>query len=405
MSIIGAGQGYVDSDEKVWNDVRIETGFSSYNESLERSQRISFPSPMVPQRYSIIDIWKRNNSGKIETTSQDFNPDTEPRSAATKILNTLRHPSQDVCLRVVLWWLGDYMDDGMNEGETGSEDLLDVCGLGLKISPRFFHTIDDLFNNWSFWRMPTGGMVQPSLPTSPFEPTYLVIGSQISTIASNYLAHEANSPPVLLIIGWDDKSWDHESLRPADIDDDESYRPHLVTDIATSTIPSRTFFSRTRIYQRVLDQLIGQINAAEIGDKLLLTLATLPMMHLDTLHIQAKTRILRRSIMFGRGQLRVTGGPDLQAQRYSLRRHIEDSERSRKSFSRFATSLDAGDLLSRLEYLRIQELWEDAITEARFREAEARDILQFHASQLSLEESRKSIELSSNQIEESRRGT
>ena len=354
----------------------------------------------MPQKCSIVDIWRRGDS-RIETASTDFSAETGARSAATKILKTLRHPPQDVCLRVVLWWL-----DEETEAEDANEDLLDVCGLGLKVSRRFFEAIVDRADKNSF-NSGSDKRVQPSLPTSPFQPTYTVVGTQISTVARNYPVHQADPPPVLLIVGWDDDNWDDIYHRPADIDDETSV-PIFVSNAASNddtSISPRTISSRTRTYHKILDQLLEKIGGARTTDKYLLTLSTLPMMHLDALHIQAKTRLVRRRTIFEHRLFAVSGYIKLQDERFSLRRHIEDSESTRKNVARFAKSQGEGDLLTSQEYLRMEELWEDAIREARLLETEVRDVLQLQSSQLSLQESKKSIDLSNHQIEESRRGT
>ena len=278
------------------------------------------------------------------------------------------------------------------EAEDANLNLLDVCGLGLKVSPRFFEVIVDRADQSSLEGPTMRKMVQPSLPTSPFQPTYTLVGTQISTIARNYLVHQPDPPPVLLIVGWDDENWDDEAVRPADIDDETSCRRFVAEAATNADIPvsPRTFSSRTRTYHRILDQLLEQFDGAGTVDKYLLTLSTFAMMHLDTLHIQAKTRLVRRAIMFAKGQYGESGNLDLQYERFSLRRHIEDSESSRKNVARFANSQYGGDLLTHGEYLRIEELWEDAVREARLLEMEVRDILQLQTSQLSLQESKKS---------------
>ena len=56
-------------------------------------------------------------------------------------------------------------------------------------------------------------------------------------------------------------------------------------------------------------------------------------------------------------------------------------------------------------YLTMKEDLDDAIRDAHFIEAEARDSSQLKAATLSLQESQKSIELSNWQIQENKRGT
>lgn len=90
--------------------------------------------------------------------------------------------------------------------------------------------------------------------------------------------------------------------------------------------------------------------------------------------------------------------------RLNLRRYIVDTQNSLKNLVRFVRSQRAEHLLDCEAYLIMEELWKDALDEGRSIEAEVRDNMQIEASELSLEESRKSILLSNHQIEESRRG-
>ena len=306
----------------------------------------------MPQRCSIVDIWRGEDS-KIKITTEDFRDHAEAPSTTTRILEAIHHPPQRVCLRVLLWWLhGEIL-----EGNAGS-DLLDICFFGLKLSPRFFEAIVD--------RMSTSGlnlsrrrkMVQPFLPTKPFQPLYTVVGSQISTIARNYLTHQADTPPVQVIVGWDDDNWDDDAFRAADVDDEASERMVLLGAAANDnvSVSQRSFSTRIQTYRRILDQLLEQSYGTETAEKGFSTLSIFSMMHLDTLHIQAKTRFLRKAIMFDKGRYREPNIVNLQDGRFSLRRHIEDSESARKNVARFANSEGGGDLLARQEYLRIEEL-------------------------------------------------
>ena len=310
------------------------------------------------------------------------------------MLETIRHPPQNVCLRVVLWWL-------TWNTLTGDEnsDLLDVCGLGLKIDHRFFEAIVDRGDQKSVEELIGRKMVHSALPTSPFQPTYTVVGTQIATVARQYLSHQADPPPVLLIVGWDDNKWDYETLEPGDVVDAKFIRSSTELRLASS----RGSSPRSGTYHKILDQLLEHPNGEGSTDKHLLTLSIFPMMHLDTLRIQAETRSIRRITVYQQGRRTEGLAIVLQDERFALRRHIEDSESSHKNVARFAKSQDCGGLLTSREYLRFEELWGDAISEARLLESEVRDILQLQTGQSSLQESKKSIELSNYQIEESRR--
>ena len=246
-------------------------------------------------------------------------------------------------------------------------------------------------------------MVHPFLPSRPFKPIYTALGTQISTVARDYLVYQADPPPVLLIVGWDNDNWDNKDFVPADINDEASVR--MPTKIASEIpdFPISTFSTRSLTYQKVLDHLLEQVDGPQMSDNEPVCLSSFPMIHLDTLHVLAKVRSLRRDAVTSKST-RYENYDWLESSRSALRCHIGDSEGCLKNIVRFVKAHNGSTLLARREYLRIEELWDDAIKEARLVEAEARDILQLATSQLSLEESKRSITLSNLQIEESRRG-
>lgn len=81
-----------------------------------------------------------------------------------------------------------------------TSELLDVCGLGLKIGPRFFEALYDKADRRT--------MEHPRRRVlGPFHQSYTVVGNQITTMANDYISGHENAPPVLLIVGWDDDDW------------------------------------------------------------------------------------------------------------------------------------------------------------------------------------------------------
>ena len=352
---------------------------------------------------SVIDL-SRIADSNITLSVQDFysESNTSPKPTAKELLQTLRQPSQTTCLRVVLWWL-----DGT---QTVPAELLDVCGLGLKIGPRFFEALVERANKR--WGASERQVVvaRPFQPNDPFQPTYTVIGNQIATVARNYIMDQAGTPPVLLIVGWNADGWDdqhfhysnnpHLLRRDWDTVDVSPFRFATVDETRRddTEVPTGSLFFRSRTYVKILDHLLKQNGSAAIGNQQLLVLSTLPMMHLDTLHMNAMILSLRQVADYDSGALQ-------QWENGKLRSHIENTETSGKNFSRYAHSENGGDLLSRQEHLRIEELWRDTLSEARLLETQVRDALQLSASFQSIDESKKSIDLSNHQIEESRRGS
>lgn len=143
---------------------------------------------------SVVDLLRGANSS-VNMSVQDSHSQTDSASTATEILETLRQHPQTACLRVVLWWLS------VNEG--ASPKLLDVCGLGLKISPQSFEALNDKASVLSIPAPIRQKWPQPFQPIDPFQPAYTAVGNQIATTARNYILDQADTPPIILLVGWE----------------------------------------------------------------------------------------------------------------------------------------------------------------------------------------------------------
>ena len=413
----------VSQTDSVWKHIWAEISCSSSNEYLDKSaqrqlfglfQELEASREKESQSFmcSVVNL-SRNENSTITISSQDYHGEANRRETATEVLEDLRQPPPTAYLRVVLWWGG--WDDEKQE----PRDLLNICSLGLKVHPRFFEAFIDRADNYSLNGLLRRRLVQSSLPDVPFRPNYTVVGNHISTIARDYMSGRADTPPVLLIVGWNDGRGDYAWHDDSDNSLDPSM-PHsdwcepggeshfqapivgkCLNNVAPIARGSR--YLRSRTYIKLLHQLLEENDSAVAGKEHLLMLSTLPLMHLDTLHMHAKMRSLRCAYI--RNIKDTEYADDVKHQRTMLRRHIEDSEMSSKNFGSYVHSHGGGDLLRRQEFMRIEELWRDALSQARLLETEVRDNLQLEASQLSLQESRKSIELSNHQIEENRRGS
>ena len=95
----------------------------------------------------------------------------------------------------------------------------------------------------------------------------------------------------------------------------------------------------------------------------------------------------------------------LHHERFWLRRSVEGSEDELSHFERYLSAEDANYLSDSSAYLRIKQETDQIHAEARRLDTEVRDYLQLVVGNLSLEESRKSIELSNHQIQEGKRGS
>ena len=94
----------------------------------------------------------------------------------------------------------------------------------------------------------------------------------------------------------------------------------------------------------------------------------------------------------------------LDEQRFWLRRTLEGLEESRICFVKLVRLQNAAKWLEEQPWMSQEEEIIEAINEGRAKEAEARDYMQLEIGNLSILESRKSIQLSSQQMSEAKRG-
>lgn len=140
----------------------------------------------------------------------------------------------------------------------------------------------------------------------------------------------------------------------------------------------------------------------------------LPLLHLETLRTRVQCRILESTfleVQYG-AELRNLYSDEekemvfsgLDNERFWLRRRLEGLEEGRNGFVQYVRSQDAAKWLTGRTWLSQDEEIRDAITEARAKEAEARDYIQLQIGSLLILESRKSIQLSNQQMDEAKRG-
>ena len=139
----------------------------------------------------------------------------------------------------------------------------------------------------------------------------------------------------------------------------------------------------------------------------------MPLLHMDCLSIRAQFLRLRRTFLELQAAMnRDNVSPQIVNQtssklhqdRFWLRRSVEDSEDGVIHFERYISVEDTNYLPKSAAYLSIKQEIGQINNEARRLDAEVRDYLQLVVGNLSLEESRKSIELSNHQILEGKRG-
>lgn len=123
---------------------------------------------------SLVDLSKCADS-TISVETSDYGG-TSVADSYTALLDTLRNPAPSICLRVLLWLV--------KKDSPVASELLDICGMDLKIDPQFFRTLINV--------------VDPLQPSRAQQHT--AIGSQ------------AETPPLLIVVGWDDENCDNSDI-------------------------------------------------------------------------------------------------------------------------------------------------------------------------------------------------
>ena len=398
-------------DSRLWEAIRRETGFASYRDYLqtdattyrimrgvlrfvdENSEVATYNS------CSIVDVLQSTDS-TFEINMKDY---SNGNLLATRVLREIRDPPVKSRLRIVLWWIRSSKSFRM------SSRMLDTCGLGLRIAPQFFYAVGQRADSRTFAE-------QRDALRYDQEP-YAFIGNHGMVVARDYLPGRSDAPLVLLVVGWDEEGVSELEMSPRkqfpevlSPDFEEApplHRPTADTMIDCET-PSilRNSDYRSRIYGRNLRRLLNDRQLVIHGDSDLLILSMLPVIHVDAFHMQGRSSALRR-IHTSCGDALTeneTDGHLVRRRRFDLRRHIEDSEWSQIYFADFIMSQESGNTSLDKAFQRALKLWNMVLMEGRLLDAEVRDNFHSRYTRLSIEESKKSIELASSQIEEIKRG-
>ena len=393
------------NEAQCWKDVKAETGFSSYVEYLESlqdggPQYKDLLERLMGMRGSrsaignlfLLDILKDGSTSvRSEINAGDNRMSTsEVERITTQLLQTLRSPSESVLARIVFW--------SFPSKYILYDSIFNVLGLGLKIQPAFFGNVFTLS-----WR--------------PDKLEYVKIGDNAVTISRGY--REGGCPPVLLIAGRLDNPLE-------DSDEWESvYRETIEELFRAETCGTNSLSSSGRSSDRIacmssnryFDLICKNIQQSfgmdeESQNPLLIAMSTL--LHVEKLGVRVRCRIVQSALL--RVQYMNENVSDssegygktvyeaLDRQRFWLRRKREDIEESRSRFINYAASQGATAWLESKVWISQDEEIGEAVSEAQTREREALDYMQLQIGNLSILESRKSIELSSKQMDEAKRG-
>ena len=399
-----------DETTRLWEDLKTETGFSSYDEFLgaHEGKYANVRALRFNLRFALRDMIGNTDPYAHPCAILDVQDGDSTcckltlrcySTSGTKILSALRQPPPKSTLGIVLW------DSTSLDGE-----MLNALGLGLRIPPHFF---------------------SPFLARHPKAPAYvqshvyfetniswkiaddfIVVGQYVMTVIRNYLPAKPDAVPIILIVGFDQKH-----LQPRG-DFNSSKKTLQSEDLPTlamnrSAVDGLTDFPDRlpgwmRECVRCLDSDIK--NGRSLGGKHTdLPLSSLTALLQCTMPLlRQECRVIRESYLRATNPTRTetdeTVRKSIFEMRYLLRRMIEDFEDNSLRLRDCIHSQTKQDTPQSQSLMALEGALQLSGREATRLETEIRDYLQLQIGELALQESKKSIELSNSQIEEGKRG-
>lgn len=435
-----------DQSSNCWEEVKAETGFSTYKSLLEALEEkgLQYGDLLRElQRYGgrndwcyshgasgtifVVDILS-DGSTSISLERQLINagytkgPSFEgvmvqtDRKSITSLLQNLRSPPENVPARIVIW--------SMPLNAPLCPEAIDALGLGLDIHPSFFGALLSITKP-SYESLPSfkPGLMEPS------GSGHIRIGDNVATVARNYRPGR-RAPPVLTIAGSHNlhyASWRIPEWKLVDDDFTENFLREEVLKMEISGSASlyrwatehpRTHIDRTtsgppNYYLQLFSKYVQKCCSFDSKDITPLWIAMLPLLHLENLRLRGQCGIVR-SVM-----LKVQYGVEfphrysdlgkqdyyqvLDKQRFWLRRRLEALEEGKDCFVEFVRSQNAEEWLKSQTWLSQDERIREVLAEAQTVDTEVRDYMQLQIGKLSILESRKSIQLSNQQFDEAKR--
>lgn len=424
-----------DQSLKCWEEVKAETGFSTYKSFLEalKEKGLQYGDLLRElQRCGDRDdrFYGHEGSGTIfivdilsdGSTSISLERQQTDRDSMTSLLQNLRSPPENVPARIVIW--------SMPWNAPLYPEAIDALGLGLNIHPSFFEALLSITKP-SYVSLPSfkPGLMEPS------GSGHIRIGDNVATVARNYRPGR-RAPSVSIIAGC--HNLDHSSWRNLDwknpVWEENGYHSTvknflreevLRMEISGSaslyrwaTEHPRTHMDRTtsgppNYYLQLFSKYVQKGCGFDSKDITPLWIAMLPLLHLEILRLRAQCGFVRSVMLQVQYEVEFPNKHSdlekqdcyqvLDRQRFWLRRRLEALEEGKDCFVEFVRSQNAEEWLKSQTWLSQDERIREALAEAQTVEAEVRDYMQLQIGNLSILESRKSIQLSNQQFDEAKR--
>ncbi len=389
--------------------LKAETGFSSYEAYLrengprhlqppKKGPVFRYVHPKMGMKCAIIDMSKEKHlPPKVSLRCADY--------SVTQTFMVLREPPRGVSVRVVLCSASGY---------TNLAEFRNVFGVGMQLARQFFDALLAQLTRHSRFEVSNNAR---------FRCKYLLASGTVVAVARHFALAPHESPPIVLVAGPPgvDDLIDEGALNGI-LNDGQRKESLLDEDFPSGSGEGDSSYSATFNYARLLSASMKQDpDYIHSCDELLLG-SLIPLLQFDILRIRRFCSQAREYFVELKSPVYRTNADDIiegfapnsgeddapdELYRYRtiLRSVIEQFEDETEPLKEFISSQIGEHMTSSLAYSRTEEDRKRVLREASRLEAEIRDYVQVQAGKLALLESRKSIELSSYQIQEGKRGS
>ena len=256
-----------------------------------------------------------------------------------------------------------------------------------------------------------------AVETRPLRPSHVVIDRAVAAFVRHYPFDKPAAPPIILIVGDISDTSIRENGQFGDFtcvaDQNINRCPPFMNPSQCGRNLRLHGQKWLQIYEGIFRALAVDSPAISSCTAAIIARVLMPLLQMNCLKIRAKFLRLRR-IFLAHQAATITNNTrhepvnltsfKLHQERFWLRRSVEDSDDCMNHFERYISTEDANHLPKSSAYLQIKQERDQIHDEARRLDIEVRDYLQLVVGDLSLEESRKSIELSNQQLLEGKRG-
>ena len=394
---ISSEQSRLDSEaDELCNDLKAETGYSSYADYLEAYianhegldmllDRLREEDPCSDEEvppFTILDLFK-DESGRLRVVPRfDDNIDS-----ATRVVTSLRQPPANVTVQIVLW----------NSNYSLHKGTVNAFGPAFKLNPRFW-----------------GALCSKSRPQ--FDPRHIRMGGFVATVVRHYKPDELDAVPIVFIAC---NGWEAALERAVDEEIGDFYPiQDVITDMNTSFWGDGVLSALPRVpqskkkeptaYLRALKMCLDKEEEQADDVTKLIFKPLIPLLYLNVFSIRNRCEILRskyRNLWWNAARMHDKDDKvkALPHERHRLREMVEESEDDLSYFRKYAYSQISVETLSDISWSKAEADLIQIHQEAGRLESQVRDYMQLQVGELALQESKKSIELSNQQIEEGKR--